>query len=111
MGVVFAGDYTVWSFDVARGRAAEVPITLRGASASGGVDHQTLTNGFSSLALSPDDRKIAFVARGDVFAAGAREGGAAERITTTPDLETQLAWAPDSRRLVYVSSRDCTTHL
>jgi Tol biopolymer transport system component len=109
--VVFERDFTVWSFDVASGRAAEVPITLRGASASGGVDHQTLTNGFSSLALSPDDRKIAFVARGDVFAAGAREGGAAERITTTPDLETQLAWAPDSRRLVYVSSRDGTTHL
>lgn len=109
--IVFERDFTVWSLDVASGRAAEVPITLRGASTAAGVDHQTLTNGFSSLALSPDNRKIAFVARGEVFAASARDGGDAQRITSTPELESQLSWAPDSRRLLYVSLRDGASHL
>jgi len=58
-----------------------------------------------ALALSPDGRKVAFVARGDVYAASARDGGDAVRVTATPDLEAQVAWAPDSRRVVYVGAR------
>lgn len=109
--IAFERDFTIWTLDVASGRAAEVPITLRGASPSPGVDHQTLNTGFSALALAPDNRKIAFVAHGDVFAASARDGGESQRITATPELESQLTWAPDSRRLAYISARDGKQHL
>jgi tricorn protease len=109
--IVFVGNFAVWTLDVGSGKAAEVPITLRGASASPGTEHQTVTGGFQSLSLSPDGRKIAFLARGDVFAASARDGGDATRITTTSELESQVTWAPDSRRLAYVSSRDGVTHI
>ncbi len=109
--IVFERDFGVWSLDVATGKAARVPIALRGAATSPVVEHQTLTQGFQSLALSPDGKKVAFVAHGDVFAASARDGGEAARITTTPELELQLAWAPDSRRLAYVSSRDGPAHV
>src|SRR5215472_1850511 len=109
--IVFERDFGIWSLDVATGKTARVPIILRGAATSPVVEHQTLTQGFQSLALSPDGKKIAFVARGDVFAASPRDGGESVRITATPEVETQLAWAPDSRRLVYISSRDGPTHL
>jgi len=109
--IVFERNFTIWSLDLASGKTSEVPITLRGASPSPASDHQTLTQGFQSLALSPDGRKIAFVGRGEVFAASAKDGGDATRITTTPELETQLAWAPDSRRLVYASARGGAMHL
>lgn len=109
--IVFERDFGVWSLDVASGKAAEVPITLRGASAAMGVEHQSLTQGLGSLALSPDNRKIAFVAHGDVFAASAKDGGDAQRITMTSEQEAGLAWAPDSRRLAYTSARDGVTHL
>jgi tricorn protease len=109
--VVFERDFGIWSLDVASGKAAEVPITLRGAGTTAANEHQTLTAGFAWLALSPDGKKIAFTVRGDVFAASAKDGGDATRITTTPEVEAQLTWAPDSRRLAYVSSRDGPTHL
>ena len=109
--IVFERDFGVWTLDPATGHAARVPITLRGSSAAPTVEHQALTQGFQWLALSPDGKKIAFTARGDVFAASARDGGEAERVTSTPELEVQLTWAPDSRRLAYVSSRDGATHL
>ena len=103
--IAFERDFGVWTLDVASGKAAEVPITLRGASASSTAEHQTISSGFQSLALSPDNKKIAFIARGDVFAASAKDGGDAVRITTTPDAESEVTWAPDSRRLAYVSDR------
>jgi WD40 repeat protein len=108
---LFERDLAIWSVDVASGKAAEVPITLRGVSATVAAEHQTLTQGFGWLALSPDGKKIAFTAHGEVFAASARDGGDAARITNTPELEAELAWAPDSRRLAYVSSRDGPTHV
>ena len=109
--VVFERDFGVWTLDVASGKAAEVPITLRGAGTTTASDHQSLAAGFGSLALSPDGKKIAFTVRGDVFAASAKDGGDATRITTSPENEGQLTWAPDSRGLAYVSSRDGATHL
>src|SRR6185436_15823809 len=39
-------------------------------------------------------------------AAPSRDGGNATRVTSTGGRERQLTWAPDSRRLVYVSDRD-----
>jgi dipeptidyl aminopeptidase/acylaminoacyl peptidase len=48
--------------------------------------------------------KVAFVARGDLFAASVKDAGDATRITSTAAIESQPVWAPDSRRLAYVSS-------
>ncbi|MEO7458293.1 MAG: DPP IV N-terminal domain-containing protein [Gemmatimonadaceae bacterium] len=109
--ITFERDFGVWTYDVASRQAKQVPITLHGASAGPVAEHVTLTNGIQQLALSPDARKLAFTVRGEVFAASAKDGGEATRVTTTPGDEGQLAWAPDSRRLVYASDRDGAWHL
>ena len=75
------------------------------------TEHLSLTTGFQSLALSPDGRKVAFVARGEIFAASARDGGDAARVTRSLANEAQIMWAPDSRRIVYVSERDDVNHI
>ena len=109
--MVFERDFGIWTLDVASGRAAAVPIRRRGASTGPVTEHLSLTNGFQSLALSPDGRKVAVVARGEIFAASARDGGDAARVTRTLANESQIEWAPDSRRIVYVSERADVTHL
>jgi Tol biopolymer transport system component/C-terminal processing protease CtpA/Prc len=88
-----------------------VQVSRRGAPVSTGVEHLTLTDGFTELALSPDGKKIAFVGRGEVFAASAKDGGDATRLTRTPESEAYAAWSPDSRKLVYSSERAGTAHL
>jgi tricorn protease len=109
--ITFERDFGVWTYEVATGQARRVAITLRGAPAGPGVEHVTLTNGIQQLALAPDAKKLAFVVRGEVFAAPAKDGGDATRVTNTPGSEEQLAWAPDSRRLAYSSDRDGGWHL
>jgi len=109
--IVFEREFGIWKLDLAGEKAAPISITLRGAATAPDVTHLSLTNQFRDLALAPDGRKVAFVAHGDVFAASSRDGGRAARVTHTPANETQAAWAPDSRRLVYVSDRDGNYHL
>ena len=75
------------------------------------VEHLELTSGLRELALSPDGKKVAFVVRGEVFAASAKDGGDAARVTDTTAAESDVVWAPDSRRVAYVSDRDGTPHL
>ena len=109
--IVFERDNKIWKYDVATGNAAEVKIVRRGAAAGPAVEHQQLTGQFRQMVLSPDGRKLAFIAHGEVFAASSREGGNATRITNTTAGESQLAWALNSNSLVYASDRDGTAHL
>jgi tricorn protease len=109
--IVFERNFRIWKLETASGRVAEVPITRVGAPAGPAVDHLRLTNQFEDLALSPDGKKVAFAARGDIFAASAKDGGDAVRVTATPGAESQVSWSPDSRKLVYASERDGAARL
>jgi Tol biopolymer transport system component len=104
--IAFERDFAVWTYDVASRSAKEVPITVRGAAIGGGTEHLTLAQGFGDLSVSPDGKKLAFTAHGEIFAASAADGGDAARITQTPAAAAQPAWSSDSRRLVYTANRD-----
>ncbi|HUL71815.1 MAG TPA: S41 family peptidase [Vicinamibacterales bacterium] len=103
--VAFERGFGIWTVDTAGGQPREVPITRHGAAAAPAPERTRQTNQFSGLALSPDGKKVVFAARGDLFAASAKDGGDAARVTSTPELESQAVWAPDSRRIAYVSAR------
>lgn len=109
--IVFERNFGVWKLDTQNGQASQVAITRRGASTGPVIEHLTLNNQFQDLALSPDGRKVAFVARGEIFAASARDGGNAARVTNSLARESQIIWSSDSRRIVYVSERDAVPHL
>ncbi len=102
--IVFERNLSIWKYDIASGKAERVPITLRGVSSSPDIQHRTETH-FDELALSPDGKKIAVTAHGDVFAIPAKEGGEGQRITDTPEREEDLHWSSDSSRVLYVSER------
>jgi tricorn protease len=109
--IVFERNFGIWKLDTQNGQASQVPITRRGSSTGPVTEHLTLNSQFQDLALSPDGRKVAFVARGEIFAASARDGGNAARVTNSLARESQIAWAADSRRIAYVSERDNVPHL
>jgi Tol biopolymer transport system component len=125
--IAFERNLAIWTVDTAGGQPHQVSIALRGAPAAAAVEHGTFTDQIQELALSPDGRKIAFTVHGDVFSASAKDapaasgqtapavsaqaGGDAARVTATTAEEFGLVWAPDSRRLAYVSDRDGNEHL
>ncbi|GAB3693009.1 S41 family peptidase [Spirosoma flavus] len=109
--IVFERDFQIWKFDVASKQATPVSIRLRGAAAGPAVDHVKLSSQFRDLVVSPDGKKVAFTAHGEVFAASAKEGGDAVRVSNSPALESQLVWTPNSRMLLYISTRNGVANL
>ncbi|MGH8273952.1 MAG: S41 family peptidase [Gammaproteobacteria bacterium] len=109
--IVFERNFSIWTLATASGKAHKVAIRLGGAVAGPGTMHKTFHGDFSDLALSPDGRKLAFIAHGDIFARGAKKAGPAQQITHTPAAEFGIVWAPDSKRIAYVSAREGTNHI
>jgi tricorn protease len=109
--IVFERDFGVWRLDPSSGHAAEVSVTRHGVPAGPTAEHLQLSSHVSGLALSPDGKKIAFIQHGEVFAASAKDGGEAMRVTTASAEQAEIQWATDSRRIVYTSDRDGTPHL
>lgn len=109
--IVFERDFEIWKMDAGGGAAKPVKITRRGRPAGPAVEHMTLNTGLQEMALSPDGKKVAFVVRGEIFAASAKDGGDAARVTRSTANEYRVSWAPDSKRLVYLSDRDGTPHI
>src|SRR5262245_20128277 len=104
--IVFERNFKIWKLDIGSGNASEVAITRRGAPAGPAVERISVGGQLSELALSPDGKKVAFVAHGEVFAASAKDGGDAARVTRTHAAESQIVWAPDSKKIAYVSDRE-----
>jgi len=103
--VAFERDLAIWTLNTASGEAKEVPIRRIGAPAAPSVESLRLTGQLRELAVAPDGRKLAFVVRGEVFAASSQQGGNAQRLTLTAANESDLVWSPDSNRVAYVSQR------
>ena len=108
--IAFEREFGIWTVDIGAGGEAAparpLAIVRRGAVTGPGVERVRATSDFDDLALSPDGKKIAFASRGEIFAAASRESGDATRVTFTAAIESSPVWAPDSRRLAYVSTRD-----
>lgn len=110
--IAFERDFGIWTLDLASGDVRRVPIQVRQDAKITPVRVQTYTRDVNELALSPDGKKIAFTVRGKIFADFAdketerdQRQGPAYRVSQTAFRDSDVAWSPDSRCLVYVSDR------
>ena len=65
---------------------------------------KTYTSKAETMALSPDNKEIAFVVRGEVFVMS-EDGKLLKRITNSPSREKNLCWAEDGKSLYFTSDK------
>ncbi len=109
--IVFERDLQIWKVDTDSGKGGPVPISLRGAAYGPLTERINLSTQIREMALSPDGKKVALVARGEIFASSAKEAGEAVRVTNTAAAESQVVWSADSMSVVYASERNGTMQL
>lgn len=69
------------------------------------VERLTLSGGATAVAISPDQKEVALVVRGDVFVTSA-EYKTTRRITNTAGQERDVCFSKDGRSLYYAAERD-----
>jgi tricorn protease len=104
--MVFERDFQIWKMDISSRRTAVVPINLVGTATTSNVERLRLSSGLSDLSVSPDGKKIAFVAHGEVFAASSKDGGDAERVSKSAAVEAEPVWTGNSKSVIYTSNRN-----
>lgn len=104
--IVFERDFRIWKMNTSEGKASPLPITIRGSVGSPLVETENLSSEIEEFALSPDGKKVIAVARGELFAGSADEGGEAVRVTETAAPESFAAWSNDSKKVAYASERN-----
>jgi tricorn protease len=103
--IAFEHDFGIWTMATRGGEPKEVKIYAPTDDRTNNVKRQTFTTGVQEALLSPNGQQIAFVVHGELFVQPAA-GGDTTRLTTTPQREEDIAWSPDSKRIVFASDRD-----
>lgn len=111
--IVFERDFGLWRMNTRSRRVAPIEVKLPADQKNSSVFIMNYQRELTELALAPDGKKVAFVVRGEVFLDFAdketdkdlRQGNSF-RVTSTSARESDVAWAPNSCRLIYVSDRD-----
>ncbi len=83
----------------------KVNVTIITAEKSNTDRFITINGGVNEMAISPNGKEIAFIARGEVFVTNV-DGSLTKRITNTPEQERFVTFAPDGKGVVYSSERD-----
>lgn len=108
--VLFERDFELWSADLRTGEVRPLEVRVHPVESRTPTTHVRQGDRLSDLALSPDGRKVAFIARGKLFADFAdktdRPRNDAFPVSDTPARESQPFWHPDSTAVVYLSDRD-----
>ncbi len=100
----YAWDGELWLKKASVNTGQKVPITVAIDRRDNTAAPLDVSGGISEFALSPDGKEVAFLARGEVFAASV-EHGSSRRITNTPEQERSVSFSPDGKSLLYASER------
>lgn len=82
----------------------KLQVNLQTQSISNADNYISINGGVREMAISPDGKEIAFIARGEVFVTSV-DGAMTKRITNTPEQERFVEFAPDGKSVVYSSER------
>ncbi|MDT0675621.1 S41 family peptidase [Autumnicola musiva] len=83
----------------------KVNVSLRTQEQNNPDKYISINGDVDEMAVSPNGKEIAFIARGEVFVTSV-DGSLTKRITNTPEQERFLAFTPDGNGMVYASERE-----
>lgn len=83
----------------------KIDVSIRTQAKSNADKFITINGGVREMAISPNGKEIAFVARGEVFVTSV-DGSLTKRITDTPEQERFVTFTPDGKGVVYAGERD-----
>ena len=102
--IVYECGFDLWLLTVKDGKTRKLNIEVNADDKSNPEAHKTFTTGATEYVWSPDEKHVAFVVHGEIFVT-TRVGGKAKRLTDHPAFDHGIAWAPDGKKMLFLSDR------
>lgn len=92
-------------FTMTNGNQQKINVSINTEGKSNNEKIISVSGNVKEMAVSPDGKEIAYIARGEVFVSsvGAKM---TKRITTTPAEERFVSFSPDGKSIIYASERN-----
>ncbi len=98
--VVFERDYQLWAYDVASKAARKLPVTVFNNQTLEREQDFTTKGTITDFSVSPDNKKIAFVSRGELFVSDVK-GKFTRNISANPQERVVEVYWTDNKTLLY----------
>ena len=87
------------------GQPSKVKVTIVRDEEEPAIKPETIRDGVTTFAVTPNNKEIAFIVHGDVFVTHS-EYGTTKRLTSTPEEERDVDFSSDGKKLVYAAERN-----
>jgi tricorn protease len=99
--VVFIRDYQVWAYDTETGESDRVEISVHGNSTLEKDQNFRVQGNISAFDASPDNKKLAFVSRGELFISDAAGKFIRQLPTSAEGRVMEVKWLSDSATILF----------
>ncbi len=99
--VVFTRDYRLYLYDVGTGEAQKVEITLANVNSLKKLQDFNVAGTITNFSVSPDNKKFAFVSRGELFVSDVKGKFVKQIRTKTAERVKEVHWLKDNKTLLY----------
>ncbi len=87
------------------GQPVKLEVEIKTQAIGNSDSFIAINGGVREMAISPNGKEIAFIARGEVFVTSV-DGSLTKRITNTPEQEQSVSFSPDGKSLVYAREKN-----
>ncbi len=103
--LVFEQGFQIWMMDPAKAEPRRIPIIINTDERVNLTEPETFSGDVEWYTLSPDEKKIAAVIKGEIFVIPTKEPKEGIRVTFSDARESFPVWGSDSKTLYYGSDR------
>ncbi len=109
--IVFTKDYQIFLYNVANNKADKVVIRLGSDNTLGNLQDFKVNGNITNFSISPDNKKLAFVSRGELFVSDTKGKFVKQIHTKTGERVKEVVWLKDNKTLCYVRTDKGYTNL
>lgn len=102
--IVYEENFGLGKLDLASGKSTEIRIRIVSDVKDNEVELRTIQGEAEGFSLSPSNKRAAIATHGEIWTI-ATDRGDVQRVSETPWREREPQWAPNGKRIVFISDR------